>query len=180
MFLGLIVEGEFILISAGIFLHLGALDINMTMFVIILGLLSKSFLGYYVGFLIQKYWKKIKFLKYIEKRVLRIMPHFKTKPFWSIVLSKFILGANNVVIIFSGFEKISFKKYLKAEFLSTIIWAPIILALGYYFSYTALSVSREVWRFSFIVLIFVITFITIDRFIGWIYVIFEDLYHHED
>ena len=116
------------------------------------------------------------FLKYIEKRVLSVMPYFKQKPFWSIFISKFIMGINNIVIIFSGYQRIDFRKYLKAEFFSTLLWAPALVFLGYFFRYTAIHISREVWRFSFIVLILIILFLVFDRLIGWTYEVFEEFY----
>ncbi len=177
IFLGLIVEGEFILISAGIFLHLHALDPMLTLAFIILGLISKTFLGYYLGTQIHKRWNHTKFLKYIEKRVSNIMPHFEEKPFWSIFISKFILGANNIVIIFSGYKKTDRQTYLKAELSSTIIWAPGLILIGYLFSYAAITLSHEVWRFAFIVLVLVILFIIFDKIVSWIYETFEELYH---
>ena len=176
--LGLIIEGEFILISIGIFLHLGALNFYSVLVFILLGLLSKTFLGYYLGTVIHQKWNHTRFLKYIERRVLDVMPQFKQKPFWSIFISKFIMGVNNIVIIFSGYQKIDFKKYLTAEFCSTIIWAPILMSLGYLFSYTAIHISREVWRFSFIVLLLVILFIVFDKLISWVYEIFEEFYNN--
>jgi len=105
-----------------------------------------------------------------------IMPRFDQKPFWSIFISKFIMGANHVVIIFSGYMKIDYKKYLKAEFFSTIVWAPLLLSLGYFFGYTALNVSREIWRFSLVVLLLIIGYILLDKFIGWLYELFEEFY----
>ena len=80
-------------------------------------------------------------MKYIEERVFNFMPHFDRKPFWSIFISKFIMGVNYLVIIFSGYKKINYKTYLKAEFFSTIIWAPLLLTIGYFFSYTALNIE---------------------------------------
>lgn len=177
IFFGLIIEGEVILISAGIFLHLDALDPEMTVLIITLGVFAKTFLGYYIGTFIHDRCHKMKLLRYIEKRVFSIMPHFKKNPFWSIFISKFIIGFNNVVIIFSGYQKINFQKYLKAEVFSTLIWAPLLVSLGYIFSTTALSFSREVWRFSFIVLLFVLGFIVLDKLIGWALEIFEEFYH---
>ncbi len=115
-------------------------------------------------------------LKYIEKRVLTIMPHFNQKPFWSIFASKFIFGVNNMVVIFSGYESIDYKKYLKAEFSATLVWAPLLLGLGYFFSFMALNVSKEIWRFSLIILILMIMFFLFDKLIGWIYEIFEEFY----
>lgn len=174
--LGLIFEGEIILLSTGIFLHLGALNPFVVFCVVFWGLLAKTFLGYYIGGLIHEKWHKTKFLKYIEKKILYIMPHFNKKPFWSIFISKFIVGVNNMVIVFSGFEKVNYKKYLKAEISSTLIWAPLMVSLGYFFSYTALHISKEVSKFSLVILIFVIGYIIFDKIVEWIYEFFEEFY----
>ena len=175
IFLIVILEGEIIVISTGILVHLGAFTFFSALVLILFGAFCKTFLGYHIGGLIHNKWNKTKFVKYIEKRVYNIMPYFNQKPFWSIFISKFII-MNHVVMIYSGYKKIDYKKYLKAEIISTLIWAPVLLALGYFFSYTALHVSREIWRFSFLVLIFIIGFVFLDKFIIWIYELFEEFY----
>jgi membrane protein DedA with SNARE-associated domain len=177
IFIGLIIEGEFILISVGILLHLGALSFPLALFFIFLGVLCKPMLGYYFGVIIHDKWHQTKFLKYIEKRVLNILPHFRQRPSWSIFVSKFILGVNNIVIIFSGYQKIDFKRYLRAEFFSTIIWVPTLLFLGYLFSYAAFHISHEIWRFSLIVLVLIVLFIILDKLVGWLYGLFEEFYN---
>ncbi len=177
IFLGLIIEGELILISTGILIHLNALDPFLTFVFITLGLMCKTFLGYYLGQLIHDRWNKQHIMKHLEKRALHLVPHFQEKPFWSIFISKFILGVNNIVIIFSGYRKINFKKYLQAEFYSTIAWAPIMLTVGYLFSYAALSFSREVWRFTLIVIILTGLFWIFDKLVSWAYELFEEFYH---
>ncbi len=179
IFLGLVIEGEFILIAIGILFHLGAINMYLALLFALLGLVSKTMLGYYLGGLIHAKWNHTKFLKHIEKRLPNIMPHFKEKPFWSIFISKFIMGVNNIVIISSGYHKINFNKYLKAEFYSTILWAPALIALGYFFSFTAISVSREVWRFSFIILVLIILFMIVDKLIRSIYEFSEEFHEHE-
>jgi membrane-associated protein len=176
IFIGLVFEGEFVLISTGILAHLGALNFWFALGFIYAGGICKTFLGYYLGRLIHSKLHNTKILKYFEKRVFTVMPNFKKKPFWSIFISKFIMGINHIVIIFSGYQKIKLKKYLKAEGLSTLIWAPLLLSLGFFFSYTALNVSKEIWRFSLIILILVLAFIIIDKFIGWLYLIFQEFY----
>ena len=177
---GLLFEGEFILISLGILLHLHILNIYATLLFIVLGLFLKTFLGYYVGVFISNNFKHIRLVRYIEKRVSEVMPHFKRRPFWSIFISKFILGVNNIVILFTGYHKINFKKYIKAEFYSTVLWAPGLVFVGYIFSYTALRMSQEVWRFSLIVLCLVVAFIALDKFVSWAYEIFEEFYHNHN
>ena len=180
IFVGIVFEGEFAVILTGILAHLGAFNFWVALPAILLGGLGKTILGYYFGGLIHKRWNNTRFLKYIEKRVATFLPRFKQKPFWSIFLSKFILGANHVVIIFSGFQKINYKKYLKAEIFSTLLWAPGFLLLGYFFSYTALHISHEIWRFSLIVLILVIVFIIFDKTVSWLYELFEEFYDNTE
>lgn len=174
IFLGIILEGEFFLIFTGILTHLGGLNLYITLFVVLSGGLSKTFIGYALGEFLFKIFNHHKFFKYIQKRVYSILPRFKTKPFWSIFISKFIIGANNIVIIFSGYEKINYRKFLKAEISATMIWAPLMLLLGYFFSYTALNISRDIWKFLIVVISFYVIFILFDKLVSWIYELFEE------
>jgi len=176
IFLGLIFEGEIVVISAGVLSHLGALNIWFTLFFILLGAFTKTFLCYYLGTLIHDKWYENKFLKHIERKVLFIMPHFVQRPFWSVFVSKFIIGTNYMVAIFSGYKKINYKEYLKAETIGNFIWAPVLLSLGYFFSHTALQVSKEIWKFSLVVLILMILFFLFDKLVEWVYEIFEEVY----
>jgi len=179
IFVGLIFEGEFTLISTGVLIHLGVLNLPLTLILILLGSLTKTFYCYYLGKLIYEKWNHLKFLKYIEKRVNYFFPHFQRKPFWSIFISKFIMWLNFSTIVFSGYSRINFKTYLKAEIFSTIIWAPLLLMLGSFFSFAALNISHEVWRYSLIVVLFIIGFILLDKIIAWIYEFFEEFYDIE-
>lgn len=176
IFIGLIFEGEFTLISAGILIHLQAINLPVTVAIVVLGSLVKTLYCYYLGAFIFRKWGHIKFVKYIERRVLYVLPHFQIRPFWSIFVSKFIMWMNFSVIIFSGYSKINLKTYLKAEFFSTAIWLPLLLTLGYFFSYTAMHVSREIWKFSLIILLLVLGFILLDKLMTWLYEVFEEFY----
>jgi len=176
IYLGLIFEGEFFLISTGILAHLGALNLWLSLLVILLGGLSKTFIGYALGEFLYKKFNHHRFFKYMQQRVYNILPKFKTKPFWSIFISKFIIGASNIVIIFSGYEKINYKKFLKAEISATIIWAPLLFSLGYFFSYTAFHISRDIWKFLVVILALFIMFVFFDKLVSWIYKLFEEFY----
>lgn len=175
IFLVAIFEGEIIAISAGIMVLLGALNFGVALLAVFLGGMIKTFLGYFLGRCLHKKYNNHRFFQHIEKRVLNIMPHFEQKPFWSIFISKFIM-VNHLVIIFSGYKNINFKKYLQAEISSTVFWAPGLLLLGYFFSYTAINVSREIWKFSLIILILIALFFIVDKLIGYVYEIFEEFY----
>ncbi len=174
---GIIFEGEVIVISAGILTHLGALNFWVALVFIFLGGMGKTILGYALGRLLYQKFNHNRFFCYIQRKVHSLMPNFQEKPFWSIFISKFIIGANHAVILFSGYERIDYKKYLKAEIFATAIWAPLLLSLGYFFSYTALHVSEEIWRFSMIVLVLLILFFIFDKLASLAYEFFEEIKH---
>ncbi len=176
IYVGLIFEGEFFVIFTGILAHIGALNFSFSLLFIILGAITKTFIGYALGKYLFKKFNHNNFFKYIQKRVYNVLPRFKTKPFWSIFISKFIIGANNLVIIFCGYERINYKQFLKAEISATVVWAPLLLSLGYFFGYTALHISREIWKFSAVVLILFILFVLFDKLVSWFYEIFEEFY----
>ncbi|MBY0376590.1 hypothetical protein K2P96_01285 [Patescibacteria group bacterium] len=174
IYLGLIFEGEVVVICASILATLGALNFYMVLSFVIGGMVTKVFSFYYLGIYLKAKFHRKKIVQYIEKKVSYIMPNFEKKPFWSIFLSTFIMGAGYVVMLFSGYKKVDFKTYLKAEFLSIIIWAPLMLFLGYFFGYTALSITKEFSKFSLIVILLVLGFVFFDKFISWLYRTFID------
>lgn len=180
LYVGLIIEGEAIVITAGILSYLGALYFPTALVFILLGGISKTLLGYALGKYIYKRWNHVGVFKYLKSRVKYFLPGFKHHPFWSIFVSKFIWGANNIVIIFSGYERINYKRYLKAEMLSTAIWAPGLMVLGYFFSYTALQFTREVSRFILLVLILFIFYFIFDRVFTWLYAMFEQFHENNN
>lgn len=170
-----IFEGEIVAISAGILVLLGAINFWIALILIFIGGMIKTVGGYFLGKFLHKKFNNHRYFQFVEKRVLRIMPNFKEKPFWSIFISKFIM-VNHLVIVFAGYHHIDFKKYLKAEISSTLFWAPGLMLLGYFFSYTAIKISTEIWDFSLIVLGLIILFIIFDKLVSWLYELFEEFY----
>ncbi|MEK7105050.1 MAG: VTT domain-containing protein [Patescibacteria group bacterium] len=173
IFLGLIFEGEVVVITTGVLAYLGALDFTLSLVFIFTGSFVKTFVLYYLGEILNKKFSYNKFFQYIERRVLYFMPRFEQKPFWSIFLSKFIMGTNYLVILFSGYKKISLETFLKAEIISTIIWAPALLSLGFFFSQTAISISKEISKFSLVIFGLVIVFLLFDKIVSSLYTFFE-------
>lgn len=172
--LGVIVEGEVAVILAGIFSHLGSLNPFIALICVIFGGGVKSFLGYTIGFHLQLKHSHRPFLGKIEKRISYFLPHFDQEPFWSIFISRFfILGIGWFTLIFSGFKKVPIKIYAKAEAFSLAIWSVGILALGFFFSYTALSISKDVRNFLGIILVFFIAFFVLERIIALFIELFE-------
>jgi len=171
---GIVAEGEISVILAGIFSHLGALNPVIAFLCAIVGGVSKSFIGYTVGLHLQHHHAHKPFLRFMERRISYFLPHFEKKPFWSIFISRFfVFGIGWFTTIFSGYKKIALKTFVKAEAISLVLWSAGMLALGSFFSYAALSVSRDVRKFFGIILLCLIAFFLLEKIIGFMIEVFE-------
>ncbi len=173
LFLGVLIEGEIVLIVSGILIHQGALPLQHTLFIISSSALMKTVLGYSLGVWISKRWPTSKFLKYVEKRILIFLPKFKERPFWSIFISKFVYGVNHLSLIFAGFVNANFKLYIRAEIISTIIWLLGFLGIGYFFSFAAFKISHDIRMVMILIFVFIVTFVGIQKLISFVYDVAE-------
>lgn len=172
--LGMLIEGEVIVITSGIFVHLGSLNLLITFVVIVLGCCLKASLGYGFGFYLQKNHSHLSIVRRVENRVNYFLPNFSKRPFGAIFLSGFlILSMNLFTHVYSGYKKIKLHIFIKAVFSSVIIWSSIMLFLGYFFSYTALSVSHDIRRFLIIILLCFIFFFILEKAIAFFIELFE-------
>ena len=174
LFLGVFWEGELTLIIAGIFVHLGIFSLPFTIIVSVLAAVLKTFLGYRLGAYLGAKFPHSPILKYFERKVFYFLPRFKDRPFWSIIISKFIYGVNNATLVFAGYVKADFKMYLKAEFASSLVWLGSMFALGLYFSRRALAFNTSFRSFSLMVLLFIIGFMILQKLINLIIEIAEE------
>lgn len=174
IFFGILIEGELVLIATGVLAHVGVLPAYPTLFIGFLGAIGKTALGYYTGSLLGQHFPHNLILKYSEHKVLSLLPRFRERPFWSIFISKFVYGINNLVIIFAGYTKAQFKIYIKAEILSTAIWVPLIFSLGYFFSHTAFSITRDIKKSVVFILVFLILFMIFEKVITGIISLIEE------
>lgn len=174
VFLGVILEGEIVVILAGIFAHLGALNIFMALGATILGGSVKSIIGYSFGSYLQNNHSHLYILGRVERRIHRFLPHFNERPFWSIFLSRFLIfGIYWFALIFAGYRKTKMNIFIKAEVSSLITWAIVMLSLGYFFSYTAISISRDIRNFVGVILVFFIGFFILEKVIAFFVKLFE-------
>lgn len=171
--LGVILEGEIVVVFAGIFSYLGSIHFFIALIAVILGCAIKSFLGYTIGTFLNKHHSHNNFIKKVEMRLSSFLPHFNEKPFWSIFISRFfVFGVGWFTLVFSGFKKVPIRIYAKAEALSLMIWSVLFLALGFSFGYTALSISRDVRNFIGIILLFFLMFFILEKVLAFIIELF--------
>jgi membrane protein DedA with SNARE-associated domain len=175
--LGVIIEGEIVVILAGIFAYFGSLDIFIALAVTIFAGGLKSLIGYSIGFYMQKNRSELPLFCMVESKVSRFFPRFNERLFWSIFLSRFLVfGIYWFALIFAGFNKIKLKTFIKAEISSLIAWSIFMLSIGYFFSYTAISISKDIRNFFGLILIFFIGFFILEKVLGFIVKLFTNKY----
>ncbi len=169
VYIGVILEGEIVVIIAGIFAHLGSLHFLPAFLVIFAAGVSKSFLAYGIGRHFEQHHRHKGLVQRMENRISYFLPRFQEKPFWSIFISRFFLfGIGWVTLMFSGYKKIPFRTYMRAELSSLVIWGLGVLSVGYFFSYTALSISRDVRKFLLIIFLCFIAFFLLRKIIAFV------------
>jgi len=172
--IGVFLEGEIMVIIAGIFAYLGSINIFCALLATIAGGSIKSVVGYSIGYYLQKNHSERKFLIQIENRINYFLPNFQKRPFLSMFLSRFlILGIYWFTLVYAGYKKIKIRTFIKAEISSLVTWSIVMLSLGYFFSHAALSISRDIRNFLGIILIFFIMFFILEKIIAFFIKLFE-------
>lgn len=163
LFLGMILEGEVILMASGILVNINALDLEKVFFVAFLGVLANDVFWYYLGSHIKnKYYKK-KIIMWAEAKVRKILPHIENNPAKAIFISKFIAGINHPTLVVLGFLKIDFFYFLKHQLWASFLWTLTFLFLGVLFGYTAISYSRRFEEFILTAIFLIAGVMIIER-----------------
>jgi membrane protein DedA with SNARE-associated domain len=172
--LGVIIEGEIVVILAGIFADLGSLNFIIALIMVLIGGIVKSIFGYSVGLYLRRKHSERKFMKQAEYRVHYFLPRFAERPFWSIFISRFlILGLYWFTLLYAGYKKIELEIFVKAEAASLAIWSITMLSLGFFFSFAALAISRDIRNFLLVILGCFIAFFIIEKIIAFIIELFS-------
>lgn len=166
LFIGMLLEGEAILIGAGILVHLRAFDPIDTFLIALSGVIIGDFLWYALGTLLRNRYAEHKMVVYAKKKILRLLPNFERKPFWSIFVSKFIYGLNHSALVVSGFFRVNLMVFGKAEIIASVIWTTLILMFGYIMSYAAINITHDIKLFGITVVTLIFVFIGIQRLIA--------------
>lgn len=165
--LGVFLEGEIVVIIAGIFAYLGSINILFVFLATFTGAVIKSVSGYYLGYFLQKKFSKNNKMLTIESKINLFFPNFLKKPFRSIFLARFlILGMHWFSLIYSGYKKIESRIFFKAESASLIVWTMFMFTLGFFFGHTALMIGKDIRNFIIIILAFFVAFLILEKILS--------------
>lgn len=136
IFFGVMVEGEGIILLASVFAAQGHLSWTGVAVAAILGTLIGDILWYLAG----KHLKGTKLGCWLDKRYEKtgewVNDWIVNRYHWYAILSKFMYFTTRPTIFLAGWHDYDFKKFLKITTYATLIWALVIMLVGYGFGYT--------------------------------------------
>tara|TARA_R110002124_G_scaffold281200_1_gene455234 strand:- start:1231 stop:1809 length:579 start_codon:yes stop_codon:yes gene_type:complete len=149
-------EGETIVIVAGVFVHSGALKFPLVVIASCLG----AFIGdQFYFFLGRKYGTKIlnkkPNLALKAQKITNIIDRYETL---LIISFRFLYGLRTVTPIALGLSKVSYIKFLILNLIGSIIWALIFSYIGYLIAQSVIKLLGYVEYYQFIASFFIIIF----------------------
>jgi membrane protein DedA with SNARE-associated domain len=160
--LGVLVEGEIVLLLAGVLSHRGYLDIFDAIFI--------AFLAAIVHDLI--YWLIGKKLAESNKKKVLFIDLEKIKGFLEksgngnglyIFISKFAWNFNRIALIASGFIKTPLKELLKYSLPACLVWAITFVSLGYVFAFETDIFKKDIKTAGILISGFIIFVVILEN-----------------
>ena len=135
IFVGMLIEGEGIILFASIFAWQGLLSWPLLALVAIAGTICGDVLWYWGGVRLQN----TRFGNWLDRRYEKtgawIYENIVGRYATYAIISKFMYFTTRPTIFLAGWHKFEFKKFLKITTFATIIWTMVILGIGYFFGY---------------------------------------------
>lgn len=163
------VEGDITLLLAGVLAHNGNFGQFSFLKVYIAGTLggmAGDTFAYLIGRIFQKTVKDYSFYKMAQPRIERLVDKFGG---FSVIVSKYIYGIRTAMCLFNGVGRMPFSRFLFLDFVSCSIWVLILSSVGYFFSGAITTIIGDFKQIGvalfFILLIGIITFYLIERFL---------------
>lgn len=168
LFLGMIAEGEIVLMIGGILAHLNALSLESVFIISFLGALANDIIWYNIGAYLKNNHGQRRLLLRAERKVKKLLPSAEKNPAYAIFISKFIAGLNHPTLIILGFLKINFKYFMKLQIFASLVWTLIFISLGFAFGHTAISVSRKIHGFIISAIVLMAAVMLLERGIRYV------------
>jgi membrane protein DedA with SNARE-associated domain len=164
IFLGMFIEGEIILVLSGILIKSGQIYFLETFAIAFMGAVMHDFGFWLVGKKLLKTDRK-KFLFFNLEKIKAFLDKFNNFNAVYVFISKFGWSINRVVLISSGYLKVSVQKLIKYSLLANLFWVAIFISIGYTFAGTTEILKKDVKLFSILVTVFIIAIIVIENLI---------------
>jgi membrane protein DedA with SNARE-associated domain len=136
-------EGDISVILAGVVAHLGFFSLPAAIAVGAVGALAGDCVWYYVARRNAATIRDGRLYRRIGSTVESLAARLGV---WSIIAARFIYGTRIATIVFWGVQRLSFVKFALCDLAGCVIWAIVLVTLGYLLSGSAAALIGEVKR----------------------------------
>lgn len=162
IFLGMFIEGEMILILAGILVKSGKLDFFDVLFFVFVAVVFHDIVFWWLGKKFsEKGRKKILFLN-LEK-IIPFLERIKQGNGLYIFASKFTWNLNRFVLMASGYIKLPFQKLLRYTLPAAFVWSITFISLGYFFAHKTHLLRKDLKTAVILITIFLIMIFVLEN-----------------
>ena len=162
IFLGMFVEGEAILIFAGVLIKARAINFSDTLIITFIAVIIHDMAYWYIGHMLSK-TKRKKILFINLEKIEKFLEKFKQRSGAYIFVSKFAWTMNRFVLMANGYFKTALKKLLIYSIPSAFIWTITFLSLGYVFAEKTAILKKDLRIFGLAFAIFLIAIIIVEN-----------------
>ncbi len=160
--LAILIEGEVVLILAGILSHKGYLDIfNVILFVFAAAIIH-DLIYWSIGKKLSASGKK-RFLFINLEKIKEFLEKTKINNGFYIFISKFAWNLNRVVLIINGYLKTPVKELLRYSVPASLIWSIVFVSIGYIFALETDFLKKDLKTAAFLLMGFIIIIVVLEN-----------------
>ncbi len=165
IFLGMMIEGDIFLFTAGFLVNRGYFAIDMALLAVFLGTLIGDNLWYVLGEMINE---NSVFGRFITRLTKPFDDHLIGRTFRTMLITKFAYGIHRPILFRAGMLRLPFKRFIEGDIIAIVLWIFIIGGLGY-ISSASFILMKHYLRYTELTLLFgLILFILISHLVSHI------------
>lgn len=164
IFFGMFIEGEIILILAGILVRAGNIEFFDTFLVAFIAVILHDIFYWFIGVRLSK-TTKTKFLFFNLEKIKSFLNKIQKLDYYHVFISKFGFSINRFVLIASGYLKMPFKKLISNSIPADFIWTILFISLGFMFAEGTAILKKDLKIFAILITIFLVAVIFIEKWI---------------
>ncbi len=162
-FFGMVFEGDGALFTIAFLTAEGFFDAGDMLIVVFLSVIFGDMLWYFVGRNYMVFFPRI--TRWVDRFAKPFDRHLLRNPTRTLLFTKFVYGAHHAVLIRAGMSKMDFRKFIKSDLISIVVWVAVIGGLGY-FSSVSLAYEKKYLRYAEIsLLIALVLFFVAEHYI---------------
>ena len=162
IFFSIFIEGEIILLLAGVLSHKGYLDISDVIVVAFVAAVLHDILYWSIGGRLLKTAKQ-KFLFINLEKIKSFLDKFKIGNGLYIFISKFAWSFNRITLIASGYIKMPLSELLRYSITASIIWSVTLVSLGNIFASETHVLKRDIKTASLLLTGFIVIIVILEN-----------------